>query len=306
MAAELHLSERAIKRAVADLEGRAILRVQRHKRQVSTYHMLRRYGAEEASHPAQPPSPEPAELTERAIIAPAQASPKAGLDWDSDAPAAQSATRIDLDQQWELRGQIVTSTPLAAWQLAPARYTLECQIGPLNGALRGQIVTSTDELRGQIDPHYPPVKNPPEQTPPAIGARAHTRTPASARGGAGSVKSLPIPADWAPTAEDRLYAAQHGVDADLAAEDLRNYWGAITGPRACKSDWSRTYRNSVLRCADSGRYKMRDPLTGLPRLDPSRLTGAGALLYKLDLERAAQGLPPYRVPTRAELEGDAA
>jgi hypothetical protein len=65
-----------------------------------------------------------------------------------------------------------------------------------------------------------------------------------------------ISVDWQPSEADRDYAITHNVDPVRAADDMRNYWLSLPGQRACKLDWSRTFRNRVLALADQGRYRL--------------------------------------------------
>jgi len=72
-----------------------------------------------------------------------------------------------------------------------------------------------------------------------------------------------LPADWQPDPAGAAYAAEHGVDPALAAEEFRNYWLARSGRDATKLDWAATFRNRVLELAERGRFPLR---VGAPRV----------------------------------------
>lgn len=68
---------------------------------------------------------------------------------------------------------------------------------------------------------------------------------------------------WQPSPEDRQYAVDRQVDPDLAAEEFRNYWTSATGKTAIKSDWSKTFHNSILALQERGKFR-------LVKADPKR------------------------------------
>ena len=65
-----------------------------------------------------------------------------------------------------------------------------------------------------------------------------------------------IPPDWGLTDELRVYAASHGVDAGLAAEEFKNFWLAAT-KNPTKLDWNRTFQNRVLELEHQGKFTVR-------------------------------------------------
>lgn len=56
--------------------------------------------------------------------------------------------------------------------------------------------------------------------------------------------------DWKPSAEDRAFAADHGLDPDLTTDEFRDFWTAVPGARGRKLDWSKTFKN---RCRELGK-----------------------------------------------------
>lgn len=56
--------------------------------------------------------------------------------------------------------------------------------------------------------------------------------------------------DWKPTAEDRAFAIDIGLDPDVSADEFRDYWTALPGARGRKLDWSKTFKN---RCRELGK-----------------------------------------------------
>lgn len=59
-----------------------------------------------------------------------------------------------------------------------------------------------------------------------------------------------LPDDWMPSAEDRAFASNLGLDPDVTADEFRDYWTALPGARGRKLDWSKTFRN---RCRELGK-----------------------------------------------------
>lgn len=62
-----------------------------------------------------------------------------------------------------------------------------------------------------------------------------------------------LPDDWMPDAEDAQYAATLGYTAaayDREVEKFRNHWHAKAGKDGSKLDWSKTFRNWLIRGAE--------------------------------------------------------
>jgi hypothetical protein len=59
-----------------------------------------------------------------------------------------------------------------------------------------------------------------------------------------------LPDDWKPTAEDRAFASDLGLDPDVTADEFRDYWTALPGARGRKLNWSKTFKN---RCRELGK-----------------------------------------------------
>lgn len=59
-----------------------------------------------------------------------------------------------------------------------------------------------------------------------------------------------LPDDWKPTAEDRAFAIDLGLDPDVTADEFRDYWTALPGARGRKLNWSKTFKN---RCRELGK-----------------------------------------------------
>ena len=78
-------------------------------------------------------------------------------------------------------------------------------------------------------PVYSNNKYPPSLTPPS-SVRASTR-------------GTRLPNDWAPTDEDRMFAADLLPFWETEIDKFRDYWLAKTGANATKKDWSATWRN---------------------------------------------------------------
>jgi uncharacterized protein YdaU (DUF1376 family) len=49
--------------------------------------------------------------------------------------------------------------------------------------------------------------------------------------------------DWSPSAEDRHFASDLGLNTDAVASKVRDYWRSVSGAKATKTDWSATWRN---------------------------------------------------------------
>jgi hypothetical protein len=52
-----------------------------------------------------------------------------------------------------------------------------------------------------------------------------------------------LPDDWRPSAEDDHFATDLGLNSDAVAAKFHDYWRALSGSKAMKTDWSATWRN---------------------------------------------------------------
>lgn len=87
-----------------------------------------------------------------------------------------------------------------------------------------------------------------------------------ARSARASGRGTRIPEDWKPTEDDNRYARELGFgDADLseALLEFRNYWGAESGQRARKVDWSLTWRNRLKDALHRRRHRPSSPANGV-------------------------------------------
>jgi uncharacterized protein YdaU (DUF1376 family) len=107
-------------------------------------------------------------------------------------------------------------------------------------------------------------------TPPAYAASGNAPTPTptppinstSGKAVSADKRGRRLSGDWQPSAADRAFAADHGLDPDFTAHEFRDYWTAVPGAKGRKTDWSATFRN---RCRDlAGR-----PGRTSPRSSPS-------------------------------------
>lgn len=64
-----------------------------------------------------------------------------------------------------------------------------------------------------------------------------------------------LPDDWTPTAEDRAFAEQLGLNPHSIAPSFRDYWHGVAGAKGRKVDWSATWRNWCRKTAESGPRK---------------------------------------------------
>ena len=106
----------------------------------------------------------------------------------------------------------------------------------------------------------------------ARGSKAPPKPRAGAGAGTGE-KGLPpracrLPPDWAPSAEDSAFAESVGFvngRATLEAAKFRDYWTALSGPKALKADWPATWRNwrrNAETYAPSRKAAQNDPFAG--------------------------------------------
>lgn len=63
-----------------------------------------------------------------------------------------------------------------------------------------------------------------------------------------------IPENWRPTDEDRKYAIEKGINADLLAEEFVLHWLGAAGASASKVDWSAAFKGRVLVMREQGRF----------------------------------------------------
>ena len=98
---------------------------------------------------------------------------------------------------------------------------------------------------------------PPSQTPPVASRAAPPTHRVSQRGSR-------LPEAWQPSEADRAFATGLGLEPGAVLEEFRDYWRAVAGRSACKTDWSATWRN---RCrelgARAGRKAGRPPKLGV-------------------------------------------
>lgn len=104
---------------------------------------------------------------------------------------------------------------------------------PVSSPVRSEKLTT---------PHSPLTN--PEAT--ASGERAHDGAPHGRSG-------TRLPEDWQPTADDRAFAADAGLDPEATAGAFRDYWRSIPGARGRKLDWPATWRNWCRRDAGTAR-----------------------------------------------------
>src|ERR1700759_1730183 len=64
-----------------------------------------------------------------------------------------------------------------------------------------------------------------------------------------AMKGQRLPPDWSPDQNQRIWAAGRRPDLDIdeQIELFVNFWVAKTGQDATKLDWSRTFRNWIIR-----------------------------------------------------------
>lgn len=62
-----------------------------------------------------------------------------------------------------------------------------------------------------------------------------------------SSRGTRLPEDWLPSPDERAFAENLGLNADVVGEEFRDFWIGVPGARGCKLDWPATFRN---RCRD--------------------------------------------------------
>ncbi len=102
-------------------------------------------------------------------------------------------------------------------------------------------VTLTQPQR-QPQPPFPMERDTVE-VPLSSGGSGGTRAARADRG-------TRLPADWAPTEDDRGFAASLGVAVEREAASFRDYWTSKPGADGRKTNWSATWRNWVRRTSE--------------------------------------------------------
>ena len=107
-----------------------------------------------------------------------------------------------------------------------------------------------------------------------------------------------IDKDWRPTVQDLEWAREkHGLtraECDAITEEFVDYWFALSGKRALKSNWSSTWRNRIRRQFAAGvrGAGSRDGAGGPAARSPGNRSFAAAAGRILDREQArATGRP---------------
>lgn len=60
-----------------------------------------------------------------------------------------------------------------------------------------------------------------------------------------------LPDDWMPSADDRAFAEQLGLNPDTVAPSFKDYWRGVAGAKGRKADWPGTWRNWCRREAEN-------------------------------------------------------
>lgn len=68
--------------------------------------------------------------------------------------------------------------------------------------------------------------------------------------GAKNGRGTRLPDDWQPSADERGFASDLGMDPDATASSFRDYWVAVAGAKGRKADWPATWRNWCRRDAE--------------------------------------------------------
>lgn len=58
-------------------------------------------------------------------------------------------------------------------------------------------------------------------------------------------KATRLAEDWLPSAADKKFATDRGLDADAIADEFRDFWIGVPGSRGLKENWPATWRNRV-------------------------------------------------------------
>ena len=128
---------------------------------------------------------------------------------------------------------IADDSPVAATPLSPPA----CHRSPVT--VTPTPVTLTPEPSGTpteppVEPSSPRTRGTTQESPHAVAAES---------------RGSRLAADWQPSAAERRYAIERGLDPGLIAEEFRNYWLAVPGSRGRKLDWAATFRNRCLQRA---------------------------------------------------------
>ena len=106
------------------------------------------------------------------------------------------------------------------------------------------VTTNVTLTQPQRQPQPPfPMERDTVEVPLSSGGSGGTRAARADRG-------TRLPADWAPTEDDRGFAASLGVAVEREAASFRDYWHAKPGADGRKTNWSATWRNWVRRSSE--------------------------------------------------------
>ena len=106
------------------------------------------------------------------------------------------------------------------------------------------VTTNVTLTQPQSQPQPPfPMERDTVEVPLSPGGSGGTRAERADRGAR-------LPADWAPTEDDRGFAASLGVAVEREAASFRDYWHAKPGADGRKTNWSATWRNWVRRTSE--------------------------------------------------------
>lgn len=118
-------------------------------------------------------------------------------------------------------------------------------------------------------------------------------------------KGTRIPDDWQP---DIDYAKSKGLrpeEIKREAEKFKNYWSARAGSQGVKLDWTATWRNWVLSCAEKlGRKSIADMFQTIEPMAPSPIDWASVMkMYRITSNwRQEHGPQPFSCGCRVPAE----
>lgn len=92
--------------------------------------------------------------------------------------------------------------------------------------------------------------------------------------------------DWQPTEDDRAFANDLGLDADLTRDEFRDYWTSVPGARGRKLDWSKTFRN---RCRELGKKAKPNGRASNREAEMKRAIELGTAEYER-MQKSIEGL----------------
>lgn len=103
-----------------------------------------------------------------------------------------------------------------------------------------------------------------------------------------------LPQGWQPSAVDRQFAIDNGVNPDAALAEFTDYWNSIPGQRGVKLDWPATWRNRIrdLKGKTNGRPYQTRPDSGAGSAAPGNdavMAGMANLARRRREARAAAG-----------------